>query len=216
MNSSNQKKEYFFVYKTTNKKNGKFYIGIHSTKDLNDGYLGSGTLLKSSIKKNGKENFKFEYLEFFENYDDLREAEKKLVNEELLKNPKCLNLVYGGGGGFISPKGAQKGGIVAGKIRKERLENNPEEREKYIESFRQKRKEWQLEGKLKTPPNWTGKKHREESKSKIGEANSQKQRAEGNSQFGTCWITNGTENKKIKKTEKLPKGWEFGRKIKVI
>jgi hypothetical protein len=37
-------------------------------------------------------------------------------------------------------------------------------------------------------------------------------KGESNSQFGTCWITNGTENKKIKKTEKLPKGWEFGRK----
>jgi hypothetical protein len=66
MNNSNQNKKYFFVYKTTNKKNGKFYIGIHSTNDLNDGYLGSGTILKSSIKKNGKENFKLEYLEFFE------------------------------------------------------------------------------------------------------------------------------------------------------
>jgi hypothetical protein len=211
MNNSNQNKKYFFVYKTTNKKNGKFYIGIHSTNDLNDGYLGSGTILKSSIKKNGKENFKLEYLEFFENYEDLREAEKKLVNEELLKNPKCINLVYGGGGGFISPNGARLGGIMAGKLRKERLINNPEEREKYIESFRERRKEWELEGKIKSPPNWYGKKHKEESKRKIGEANSLKQKGSGNSQFGSCWITNGNENRKMKKNDELPLGWRFGR-----
>jgi len=35
-----------------------------------------------------------------------------------------------------------------------------------------------------------------------------------NSQFGTCWITNGTENKKIKKNSKIPEKWELGRKIK--
>jgi hypothetical protein len=32
-----------------------------------------------------------------------------------------------------------------------------------------------------------------------------------NSQFGTCWITNGTQNKKIKKTEVIPSGWSLGR-----
>jgi hypothetical protein len=68
-------------------------------------------------------------------------------------------------------------------------------------------------GKLKTP-NWTGKKHKEESKKRIGEANSIKLKGKNNSQFGTCWITNGIENKKIKKTDKLPKGWKLGRVIK--
>jgi hypothetical protein len=35
-----------------------------------------------------------------------------------------------------------------------------------------------------------------------------------NSQFGTCWITNGNENKKIKKEDKISNGWKLGRKIK--
>ena len=33
-----------------------------------------------------------------------------------------------------------------------------------------------------------------------------------NSQSGTMWITDGTNNKKIKKTDKIPCGWYKGRK----
>lgn len=40
---------------TTNLANGKKYIGLHRGSD--DSYIGSGTLLKRSIKKYGKNNF---------------------------------------------------------------------------------------------------------------------------------------------------------------
>jgi hypothetical protein len=33
---------------------------------------------------------------------------------------------------------------------------------------------------------------------------------EKNSQYGTKWITNGINNKKMKKEEKLPEGWKDG------
>jgi hypothetical protein len=35
-----------------------------------------------------------------------------------------------------------------------------------------------------------------------------------NSQYGTCWINNGKENKKIKKDDPIPEGFIKGRKIK--
>ena len=37
------------------------------------------------------------------------------------------------------------------------------------------------------------------------------QKGERNSQFGTCWITNLIENKKIMKTDPLPEGWRYGK-----
>jgi len=37
--------------------NGKYYYGIHSNNNLEDGYMGGGDAIKSAIKKHGKENF---------------------------------------------------------------------------------------------------------------------------------------------------------------
>lgn len=37
---------YHYIYLITNDINGKYYKGVHSTFDLHDGYLGSGTNLK--------------------------------------------------------------------------------------------------------------------------------------------------------------------------
>ena len=59
-----------------------------------------------------------------------------------------------------------------------------------------------------------GKKHKEETKRKIGDINSIKQLGEKNSQFGSFWITNGIENKKIKKDCIIPKDWMKVRKVK--
>ena len=54
---------------------------------------------------------------------------------------------------------------------------------------------------------------KEESKIKIGYTNSIKQLGTNNSQYGSCWITNGLENKKISKDDTIPSGWHLGRTI---
>jgi hypothetical protein len=90
---------YHFTYKVTNTKNDEYYFGMHSTQNLNDGYLGSGNRIKRSIKKHGKEFFNLEILSFFETRKLLIEAEKKLIILEILNDPLCLNLTLGGQGG---------------------------------------------------------------------------------------------------------------------
>ena len=42
---------YHTLYKTTNIVDGKFYIGVHTTINKNDNYLGSGTVFKRQLKK---------------------------------------------------------------------------------------------------------------------------------------------------------------------
>lgn len=91
----------FFIYKTTCLINNKFYIGMRTSYNINDGYIGSGKLLQRSIKIHGSENFKFEVLEYCANKEELCKREKEIVNEYLLKDPLCMNLKIGGEGGFM-------------------------------------------------------------------------------------------------------------------
>lgn len=92
-------KKFIFTYKTTNKKNGLFYIGVHETNDLEDGYLGSGTILSRAIAKHGKQNFEREILKFHSSRDEAYTHEKELVTPELIKSRKTYNISVGGYGG---------------------------------------------------------------------------------------------------------------------
>lgn len=92
---------YHYLYKTTNLKNNKIYIGVHSTDNLEDGYIGSGKFLKQSILKYGKEYFKCEILEFFESRELAYKREAELVNEDFIKSSTNYNCAPGGGGTAI-------------------------------------------------------------------------------------------------------------------
>ena len=86
----------FYFYKITNKINGKFYFGVHSTKNINDGYMGSGVALRRAYKKYGIENFEKEILYYFNNADEMYAFEEQYVNADLVNNPECYNMVIGG------------------------------------------------------------------------------------------------------------------------
>ena len=115
-------KKYHYVYLTTNLLNGKQYVGDHSTYNLNDGYLGSGKILKDSIRKNGKENFKREILKICESKNKAFDLQIKYINEYNTLAPNGYN---------ISPKG--------GSGTREWHSHSPETKKKMSESHKGKK-----------------------------------------------------------------------------
>lgn len=100
---------YFFVYETTNLQNGKKYRGVHKTKNLNDGYLGSGTAFTNALNKYGRGNFSREVLEFCSTYEELLEKEKFYVDEEWVSSDDTYNLKTGGqSAGILSEESKNK------------------------------------------------------------------------------------------------------------
>jgi len=87
---------HYTVYKITNNINLKYYIGKHQTKNLDDGYMGSGKRLKSAIIKYGIENFNKEILHVFDSEEEMNAKEKELV----VITENSYNLCEGGNGGF--------------------------------------------------------------------------------------------------------------------
>ena len=75
----------YYIYMTTNLVNGKKYIGKQKG-EINDSYLGSGTLLLRAIKKYGKENFKKDIL-----YISKNEKENSIKEREFIKYYNAVN-----------------------------------------------------------------------------------------------------------------------------
>jgi hypothetical protein len=90
---------FFTIFKTTNTKNGKIYIGKHQTNIINDDYFGSGSALKSAVKKWGRSAFIKEILFVFDNEESMNAKEKELVTEEFVSRKDTYNRGVGGEGG---------------------------------------------------------------------------------------------------------------------
>ena len=91
---------YGFIYKITNTKNGKIYVGQHRGVVFGE-YWGSGLLLKKAYAKHGKENFKREILEFATTKQELNKLECKYIDKLGAIGPNGYNIATGGAGGFI-------------------------------------------------------------------------------------------------------------------
>ncbi len=89
-----------YVYKFTNMINGKFYIGKHSTNNLEDGYPGSGKWMKRAVKKYGIQNFHREILFEFDDEKSALDKENELVTLDLIKDKNCYNITGGGKGSW--------------------------------------------------------------------------------------------------------------------
>jgi len=91
-------RKHHIIYKTTCIITGKWYIGMHSTDDLDDGYIGSGTHLWKSINKHGKDQHVCEVLEYLPTRKDLSNREKEILTQEVINDPRCMNFRTGGTG----------------------------------------------------------------------------------------------------------------------
>ena len=211
-----KQKTIHYLYKTTCLVTGRYYIGMHSTCNLDDGYMGSGTRLRYSIRKYGVDNHKKEIIEFFDTRELLVEAEKKVITPEMITDKNCMNLKGGGEGGFISEEQQRHRSECGGKALHLKLKIDKQFKQYWSEQLSNGLKESYKSGKRKNYilNGFKNKKHSEETKKLIGEKNSTNQQGYNNSQYGSCWITNEIENKKIMKGDLIPDGWRLGRKIK--
>jgi hypothetical protein len=208
---------YYTVYKITNQINGKIYIGIHKTKDLNDNYMGSGRYLLHSQQKCGIENFTKEILFVFDTAEEMYAKEAEIVNEEFLATENTYNLKIGGSGGYdyINKTGKN----LYGRNGINGLPNLEKGRYRVLSEIEKKKISDTLSLKYKNNEivnPFYGKKHSKQTKKIIAEKAKLHQSGKNNSQYGTRWIHSMEMklSKKIKKNDPLPEGWCEGRKLK--
>jgi len=179
--------------------------------------MGSGKYLRHAIEKHGIENFVKEILFVFDTPEQMYAKEAELVNEEFLVEANTYNLKVGGFGGFDY---INKNKLTSYPGRKEKDLNKLKKAREKLEILKKdsvwkKKQSSKISNGLKnyfklSKGHFTGKCHSEETKQKLSGPRPQST-GNKNSQFGSMWITNGTENKKLKKQEVIPEGWYKGR-----
>jgi hypothetical protein len=183
---------------------------MHSTCNLDDGYMGSGKRLRYSIRKYGVINHKKEIIKFFETRDLLIEAEKKAITPEMITDNNCMNLKEGGTGGFVNEEHQIKCSQAGNATSKIKFDTDEEFRNKRLSVLSEIGKNT----KNLRNDTFSGKHHSNTSKQLMSESSKGMGTGNTNSQYGTCWITKEGVNKKIKKEEFEPfikKGWIKGR-----
>lgn len=199
---------FYTIYKITNIIDHKVYIGKHQTNDLNDSYMGSGKQLKRAQAKHGIKNFKKEILFQFDNEDEMNSKEAELVTEEFCLREDTYNLCPGGKGGWGYVNASE---IKCSKEYKRKHREAMAKTDNFKNRVLSENGRKKLSEQSKNKKTFLGKTHTTESKEKISASMANKLVGEKNSQFGTMWITDGQENKKINKTTTIPTGWYRGR-----
>ena len=164
-----------YIYLTTNKINGKKYIGRHKATEFEGHkYLGSGVALKRAIKKYGVDNFEIEMLESVNtSYDDLVIKEQEYIaRHDAVNDTLYYNNSYGGfEEGFI--RGSQN---IACTERARKM-NSDAHKKPCTQDRRQKMSEyWKTH---EHPRGFEGHHHTEEAKRKCSEATRRSNLARG-------------------------------------
>lgn len=190
---------YGFIYETTNKVNGKKYIGQHkrtmNPKDIDDSwYLGSGTALARAIAKYGKENFERKIIYECNCQQQLDYMERIFIyHYDAATRRDYYNITTGG-----SALGTELTEEMKQKLRHKHKPMSDEARKHMAREF-------SLEARQKLSQyakrNLTGYVHSEETKRNMSAAHKDK-----------CWIFNGDERKFVRKEDLdsyLSNGWSL-------
>lgn len=90
-----------YIYKTTNLKTGKIYIGQHLAESFEpEKYIGSGCLFKKILERDGRESFICELLKECDTLQELNESEKYFI---AMYNSQDRNIGYNIAGGGEDP-----------------------------------------------------------------------------------------------------------------
>lgn len=208
------RRKYHYIYKTTCIITERFYIGMHSTDNLEDGYVGSGKRLWHSINKHSRENHVCQILEFLPDRESLKAREREIIDQEMLDEELCMNLALGGQGGLLNKEHANKFHEGGARYMKEKWKNPLFK--KYMSNVISNQRILEYKNGTRINLNqghWNGRIHSEQTIQKMKDSKKDHGIGTSNSQYGKCWITNEIESKKIYKGDTIPEGWRLGRKI---
>jgi hypothetical protein len=197
-NRADQRK-FHYIYKITRTDgSGKFYIGMHSTDDLDDGYFGSGQLLWRSIAKHGKEKHSKEILEFLPTRAAVKLREREIVTPDLLEDVLCMNLCPGGEGGAIPQS------------------TTAAARRKAVQTAKDRGVKWTWAGRKCEPQKnqWTTLTPAAREKRKATMAVNEHQQGTKNSNYGLTVYVNPETNKRERHATR-PTGWLTPHEIQV-
>lgn len=90
-------KKYHYLYELRLKSDPRYYYrGKHSTNNLEDGYLGSGSQVKLLRKQYGEDCFTKVIVRFCNSLQEVLTEEEQYVGDLWKSDPFCLNLTPGG------------------------------------------------------------------------------------------------------------------------
>lgn len=211
---------WYYVYQITNLLNGKIYVGIHRTSDIDDGYMGSGKLLRRAYRKYGMHRFSKKILFYCNSEEELISAESRIVTSDFVRRKNTYNLTEGGRD--FGKQARVKGGRIVGSLtsKQKRGYHSPEAKQRHKEVMPEVNARLKFEQKGFYNPDTqkemrrracspAAKEKRNETLKRI-----KHQQGERNSRYGTIWITNGEISKSVLKEEQIPEGFWKGRVIK--
>lgn len=224
------KSVYGYIYLIVNNINGHTYVGKRAFPKKrnfkNDGYMGSGILIRKAQEKYGLDNFEKFLICYTESEEDACEKEKFWIAHYKALGKAEYNIQNGGQGDGSYRKGKSYEDLF-GSDRAEELKNKLSNSHKGQKAWNkgtkgevaawnkgletpEEVKEKQSQAKKERPVRyWKNKTFSEEHRRKLSEARKGKSPA-NKGVIGKHWYTNGIEDKQYF-PEEVPEGWKKGR-----